>query len=203
MRSESVAVLAIIVVSFKLCGNLAAQSPCGNSPGFTCSDGGFAVCQGSSWICSCGAQCSIPPPYIGGCTCGEECTGSGAWQCSNCSGSPIVIDTKGEGFHLTNVADGVKFSFVPGKPVQIAWADPAYSNGFLVLDRNGNGTIDDGTELFGNLSPQPPSKTPNGFLALAVFDQPENGGNGNGYIDPEDGVFPLLCKLAFNHGPEV
>ena len=192
MRSASAAFLAIVVAILALCGSLPAQSPCGNSPGFTCSDGGVAVCQGSSWICSCGAQCPIPPPYIGGCTCGEECTGSGAWQCANCSGSPIIIDTKGEGFHLTNVANGVKFSFVAGKPEQMAWTDPAYSNGFLVLDRNGNGVVDDGKELFGNLTPQPPSKTPNGFLALAVFDRPENGGNSNGYIGPRDAVFDRL-----------
>ncbi len=124
----------------------------------------------------------------------------GGWQCKSCSGSPIIIDTKGEGFHLTDPAGGVAFSFISGKPVQMAWTDPAYGNGFLVLDRNGNGVIDDGTELFGNLAPQPPSKTPNGFLALAVFDQPENGGNGDGYIDPRDGVFhKLRIWIDANH----
>ncbi len=91
------------------------------------------------------------------------------------------------------MAHGVQFAFLPGKPpAQVAWTDPAFSNGFLVLDRNGDGMIEYGTELFGNLTPQMLSATPNGFLALAEFDRPENGGNGNGFLDPGDSVYPRL-----------
>jgi len=114
-------------------------------------------------------------------------------QDGGCNPSPIIVDVDGSGFSLTDAANGVVFDiFADGTPVQVAWTAIGSTNAFLVLDRNGNGVVDGGAELFGNFTPQPSSQTPNGFLALAEFDRPENGGNGDGIIDSRDAVFSRL-----------
>jgi hypothetical protein len=109
------------------------------------------------------------------------------------SGSPIVVDTTGQGFRLTSEADGVDFDLTgTGHPVHTSWTDERSGNAFLVLDRNGNGKIDSGKELFGNYTDQPPSDDRNGFLALFVFDVPSKGGNGDEVIDARDAIWTQL-----------
>jgi hypothetical protein len=115
-------------------------------------------------------------------------------------GSPIIIDTTGQGFFLTNVANGVTFDISgTGTPVQMGWTAKGASNAFLALP-GPDGLVHNGEELFGNFSPQPPSSNPNGFLALAVYDLPANGGNNDGIIDSRDAVYSRLrLWLDENH----
>jgi hypothetical protein len=108
------------------------------------------------------------------------------------SGSPIIIDISGKGFDLTNAANGVKFDiFGTGTPVQMGWTSPGANNAFLALP-GADGFVHNGKQLFGDFTPQPKSSTPNGFAALAVYDDPKNGGNGDGVIDAKDAVFASL-----------
>lgn len=121
----------------------------------------------------------------------------GIWKSLTCTcqyTSPVLIDLTGDGFHLTGAEAGVQFQFnTDGPKVRTAWtATGAEGDAFLVFDRDGNGAIDNGTELFGNFTPQPSSASPNGFTALAVLDTKESGGNEDGKLSASDSMFSQL-----------
>jgi hypothetical protein len=112
--------------------------------------------------------------------------------CIPCGQSPIVIDLDGNGFHLTDAANGVRFDISgTGNLIQMGWTAAGSNNAFLALP-GADGQIHNGQQLFGNFTPQPPSDQPNGFAALAAYDDPNKGGNGDGIIDARDAVFALL-----------
>lgn len=125
--------------------------------------------------------------------------------CPSCSGptgpnnnntpaeDPLVISLTDGDYVFTSFAHGVHFDLnSDGKREKTAWTMGGGDDAFLALDRDLNGSIDRGTELFGDRTAQLPSTDPNGFRALAVFDDPLSGGNGDGKISAADNIYGWL-----------
>lgn len=110
-----------------------------------------------------------------------------AWaQCS-----PIVVDVDRNGIKLGPAGRGVSFDVnADGFPDFVQWVRPGGDEAFLAVDRNHNGVVDDGSELFGVGTPLfEGGKAPNGFVGLAQYDQPMLGGNDDGLITSEDSIW--------------
>lgn len=117
-------------------------------------------------------------------------------------GSPIIIDLDRDQFHLTGLEDPVVFDIdADGEPETLSWTAAGTLDAFLVLDRDGNGSVDSGAELFGNYTPLLDGSTAaNGYIPLAEFDLAAVGGNDNGFIDPDDVVYQeLRLWIDWNH----
>jgi hypothetical protein len=151
-----------------------------------------------------------PPPYPdpgAGCSWvynSSFCTWS--TSCQPTGSSPIIVDTNHTGFHLTDPQAACVTFNLSGTPACYSWPQHGSGNAWLVYDADGDGVIDSGKELFGHFTPHAdadwaPHKTasPNGFLALAWFDQPAQGGDGNLIIDKRDQIWTKLKLWIDDH----
>ena len=123
-----------------------------------------------------------------------NCTGGCDPEFGGCS--PVVVDVLGNGFAMTSADNGVMFDLQGnGTPQKFSWIAAGSDDSWLALDRNHNGLIDSGRELFGNVTPQSPppdGEEMNGFRALAEYDTAGFGGNGDGKINQQDSIFSQL-----------
>ncbi|MBS1211500.1 MAG: hypothetical protein H6R26_116 [Proteobacteria bacterium] len=90
---------------------------------------------------------------------------------------PLVLNFDGRAAELTDT----RFTFdldSDGRQEQIAWLKPG--SAFLALDKNSDGVVNDGSELFG-------PATGDGFAELAAFDE-----DGNQFIDEGDAIYEQL-----------
>ena len=101
--------------------------------------------------------------------------------------SPIILDLDGDGVQTTGVKAGAYFDHAgDGFAEQTGWVGGG--DGLLVYDRNGNGLIDDGAELFGNNTLLADgTRAANGFEALKELDD-----NLDGRVDAQDAAFVSL-----------
>lgn len=179
-------------------GNTAVTTSC-NDPLGDCSDEyqQNRTCTdmaGNTGICVEHFRLPCPPPFPGCFNIFQIPAAAPDLFCDYCCGeSPIIIDVRGNGYQLTGARDGVDFDLNNDSVAErLGWTAADSDDAFLALDRNGNGSIDNGTEVFGNFSPQPRSDNPNGFASLAEFDTANGGGNNDGAIDSSDAVFAAL-----------
>ena len=109
--------------------------------------------------------------------------------------SPIVIDLNHDGIKLGERGAGVYFDInADGVRDRMQWVRPGGDEGFLAMDRSGNGLVDNGAELFGVGTPLvlEGRNAPNGFVGLAQYDMRELGGNDDGLITEADAIWPQL-----------
>jgi hypothetical protein len=127
-------------------------------------------------------QCELVP--------GEDCTT--AWRYMDCN-TPLVLSF--DGAPVEYLADRARTFDLSGARSQVTdW--PTARTPWLALDRDGNGAIDDGSELFGSMTVLSSGRrAANGFIALRELDA-----DGDGRITPRDPGFSRLVVWSDRDG---
>lgn len=142
-------------------------------------------------------QCGAPPNEDCQATYGLDYWWDG-YECTN-QASPIIIAIgRRASYTLTSPGEGVLFDLdADGVREQVAWTRAGEDIAFLAIDRDGDGQITSGRELFGNHTI--PGAL-NGFDALAQMAMQTNGGIRRGSVSSDDPLFgQLLLWTDRNH----
>lgn len=161
-------------------------------------------------VSTCLAPTSPPPDGTGDWTWDSvNCTWEWTGPCGGGGCSPIVIDTSHRGFAFSDPKKGHYVTFDlrgDGNYEKVSWPMAGSGNAWLVYDRDGDGVIKDGSEMFGNFTPNSGWTNPNlsvmdrnGFIALGWYDQPAQGGNQNAVLDKDDAIWGKLRLWIDTH----
>ena len=143
----------------------------------------------------------VPAPQQASSSPPAECATDPAWS-ELCT--PLLIDTAADGFRLTTAKKGVLFDIDADGDLDLtAWTEADSDDAWVAMDRNGNGRIDDGRELFGGVTPVFADRTesaPNGFDAMGFLEWESAPAAVNEVIDAHDPAFArLLLWRDVNH----
>ncbi|MBV1910398.1 MAG: hypothetical protein KUG78_13935 [Kangiellaceae bacterium] len=100
---------------------------------------------------------------------------------------PLIIDLDFSGFKFESIISDIQFDLDGDGELEFI-SNLSGEDAFLAIDKNNNGVIDNGTELFGD---QEGAK--DGFAALKLLDS-----NSDHQINAEDQLFHQILLLKFN-----
>jgi len=155
--------------------------------GVNASSGNYMTHLGSADTCALSQNFPPPPPPPppSSTDLGAQTTGGS---------DPLVLDLNGDGIQTAGTDDPVWFDVDgDGTKEHVTWTNSHTAEGFLYLDLNHKARVDNGRELFGVGTVMPDgARASDGFDALAMYDTPRYGGNGDGVIDASDEVWNHL-----------
>jgi len=164
-------------------GGSIITGPDGGGSIITGPDGGGSIITGPDD----GGSSTTPPET------GSTAPSGGAPSFPKCQGSPLVLDLGGDGIEPTSPAAGVSFDLLGVGALRTSWVRG--DDALLAFDRNRNGQIDSGLELFGEATP---GGRGDGFQALATLDS-----NRDGVVDARDAGFAQLRLWLDRNGDGV
>lgn len=136
--------------------------------------------------------------YPGTQTCTSDVKGRLTW--SGCEGPSTPLVLSFDGAPVDFAASGASAAFdLSGGTTSVVTDWPSARTPWLALDRNGNGRIDEGGELFGSATRLASGgRAVNGFIPLRELDSNEDG-----RITPEDEAWPRLLLWSDRDGDRV